>query len=94
MLFRSNRFSHFPYGSESSWAYAAQYVMRQNVAAYYPEITDAVAKEGLPFGTGAWSYINEHHLEIGKALHSTVNACKDYVDLLANLITHFESFVP
>jgi hypothetical protein len=84
-----------PYGTvEYGNAFAAQYMMYQQVAASYPEMAETVRNEFLPFGTGAWSYITEHHLEIGKVAQPIVGACKDYVDLLVSLIAHFESVVP
>jgi len=83
------------YGTvEISNAFAAQYMMYQQVAASYPEMAERLAKHGPPFGTGAWSYITEHHLEVGKALQSTVTACGGYVVLLNSLISHFEQSAP
>jgi hypothetical protein len=85
--------SRSPYGTvEIGNAFAAQYMMYQQVAAHYPEMAETLAKEGLPFGTGTWREIAERHLKIGKALHSTVKACGDYVALLERFISHFEQF--
>lgn len=84
----------YPYGTEHSVAFAAQYMMLQQVAAYYPEMAETLAKERLPLGTGAWREITERHLKIGKALHSTAKACGDYVALLDGLISHFEQSAP
>ena len=80
-----------PYGTvEISNAFAAQYMMYQQVAAHYPEMAKTLAKEGMLFGTGTYTYIQENHLEIGGELHSTVGLCKDYYNLLPSLIAHFE----
>ena len=87
--------SRSPYGTvEYGNAFAARYMTYQQVAASYPEMAETVAKEFLPFGTGAWRFITEHHLEIGKVVQPIAIACKNYVDLLASLIAHFEPFVP
>jgi len=92
--FPADFMQRFPYPSERRSAFVSHYVMQQHVAAYYPEIADTIKELGLPAGTGVWTYIQEHHLEIGGALHQTVKACKDYVELLADLIAHFEQLAP
>jgi hypothetical protein len=72
-----------------SWAFAPHFMMLQHMAESYSEM---VEKEGLSLGTVAWEYVEEHHhVEIEQ---SVVRACTDYVDLLANLITHFKQWVP
>ena len=69
-------------------------VMQLQVAASYPEMADMIKELGLPAGTGIWTYIQEHHLDIGGVLQSTVKACGDYVALFAGFISHFEKPAP
>ena len=84
----------FPYRSERSRAFGAHYVMQQQVAAWYPEMADRIKELGPLSGTGIWTYIQEHHLDIGGAFQSTVKACGDYVALFNGLISHFEKPAP
>ena len=84
----------FPYCSERSRAFGAHYVMQQQVAAWYPEMVDRIKELGPLSGTGIWTYIQEHHLDIGGAFQSTVKACGDYVALFNGLISHFEKPAP
>ena len=87
--------SRSPYGTvEISNAFAAQYIMYQQVAPSYPEMAETVANGGMPFGAGAWRYITEHQIQIGKVVQPIAISCKNYVDLLASRIGHFEPFVP
>jgi len=79
---------------ERNPAYAAHYVMQRQVAASYPEMADMIKELGLPSGTGIWTYIQEHHLEIAGVLHATVKACGDYVALFDGFISHFEKPAP
>jgi len=83
-----------PLRPERNPAYAAHYVMQLQVAASYPEMADMIKELGLPSGTGIWTYIQEHHLEIAGVLYATVKACGDYVALFDSLISHFEKSAP
>ncbi len=83
-----------PLRPERNPAYVAHYVMQLQVAASYPEMADMIKELGLPSGTGIWTYIQEHHLDIGGVLHSTVKACGDYVALFDGFISHFEKPAP
>jgi hypothetical protein len=83
-----------PLRPEHNPAYAAHFMMQLQVAASYPEMADMIKEVGLPSGTGIWTYIQEHHLEIAGVLHATVRACGDYVALSDSLISHFEKSVP
>ncbi len=80
--------------AERGFAFAAYYVMQQQAAFYYPEVAERAAKEGLPFQTGAWTYIKEHHLEIGGVRIKTVKACEECVALLEGLVKYFEPLLP
>ena len=82
----------FPYGTERTFAFAAHYVMYQQVAAYYPDM--AWRENQLLLGTDVQAYLEEHHLEVAGVLQATVTACGDYVALLDSLISHFEQSVP
>ena len=78
----------------SLWHGRDQYIKYQQVAPSYPEMAETVANGGMPFGAGAWRYITEHQIQIGKVVQPIAISCKSYVDLLAGLIGHFEPFVP
>lgn len=83
-----------PLHPERNPAYAAHYRTQLQVGASYPEMADRIKELGLPLGTGIWTYIQEHHLDIGGVFQSTVKACGDYVALFDSLINHFEKSVP
>jgi hypothetical protein len=87
---------HYPYRSECSWAFAAHFVTQlQEGAPFYPDIAETTKQDiGLPLGTNAWVYIQEHHHKIGGVLQATVKTCTEYVALLESLINHFEQSAP
>ena len=93
----------FPHRSERSRAHAAHYVtppplvllVSQQMSPYSPDIAEALNKElGVPPGTNAWEYVQEHHLDIAGVLQAAVKVCDDYTVLLDGLISHFEQSAP
>lgn len=87
-------FLRYPYGTERSFAFAAHYVMQQQVAANYPGMANWIKGPGLSSATGMWTEIQEHHSEIGGVFQSMAKGCTDYVALLDDLISHFEQSAP
>ncbi len=76
-----------PQRIHGSYAFAPQAMMLRYMAESSPEIAE---KEGLRSETISWNYSEEHYPIGPVQQQSMVSDCTEYVDLLANLIAHFE----
>jgi hypothetical protein len=80
--------------SHATQAYKAFYVMQQ--AWGFPGLgfpgVDSLTKElDLPPGTRAWSYINEHYVEIEGKSRSIPEVSKEIVNLCDRLVRHLQA---
>jgi hypothetical protein len=80
--------------SQATQAYKAFYVMQQSWG--FPGLgfpgVDSLTKElDLPPGTTAWSYINQHYVEIEGKSHSIPEVSKEIVNLCDRFVRHLQA---